>query len=68
MEDKKFKADADSANPISTIHGGRNSFIPFAMEDRGMIGAHGQAVLRVLAEYVVAKGKAPSMSARATSL
>ena len=68
MEDNKFKANVDSANPVSTIHGGRHRLIPFAMEDGGWIGAHGQATLRMLAEYAVAKGKAPPMSARATPL
>ena len=37
VEDKNFKADADSANPVSTIHGGRHRFMSFAMEDRGRI-------------------------------
>ena len=32
------------------------------------IGAHGQAVLRMLAEYAVAKGKMPPLPARATPL
>ena len=68
VEDKKFKADADSPNPVSTCHGGRHTLVPFAMEDGGRIGAHGQAVLRMLAEYAVAKGKMPSLPARATPL
>ncbi len=38
------------------------------MEDGGRIGAHGQVTLRMLAEYVVAKGKRPPMSARAAPL
>ena len=33
-----------------------------------MIGAHGQATLRMLAEYAIAKGKAPPMSARVAPL
>jgi hypothetical protein len=64
VEDKKFKADADSINPVFAKHGRRYMFIPFAMEDGGMIGAHGQVALRMLAEYAVAKGKAPPMLAR----
>ncbi len=32
------------------------------------IGAHGQVALRMLAEYVVAKGKLPPMYARAAPL
>ncbi len=46
VEDKKFRADADSIHPLSAQHGGRHRFNPlFAMEDGGMIGAHGQAAL-----------------------
>jgi hypothetical protein len=68
VEDKKFKDDADSANPVSTVHGGRHMLIPFAMEDGGRIGAHGQTALRMLAEYVVAKGKLHTMATRAAPL
>jgi len=68
VEDKKFVADADSANPVATVHGGRHMLIPFAMEDGGRIGARGQAALRMLAEYVVAKGKLPTMATRAAPL
>ena len=38
------------------------------MEDGGRIGAHGQAALRMLAEYAVAKGKLPPLPARAAPL
>jgi len=68
VEDKKFKADADSSHPVAAQHGGRHRCIPFAMEDGGRIGAHGQAALRMLAEYAVAKGKLPPMSSRAAPL
>ena len=34
------------------------------MEDGGRIGARGQAALRMLAEYVVAKGKLPPLPMR----
>ena len=68
VEDKKFKADADLANPVSTVHGGRHRLIPFATENGGRIGAHGQVALRMLAEYVVAKGKLPPMATRAAPL
>jgi len=68
VEDKKLKADADSPNPVSMCHGGQHTLVPFAMEDGGRIGAHGQAVLRMLAEYAVAKGKLPSLPARAAPL
>ena len=68
VEDKKFKADKDSLYPMSVVHGGCQRLIPFAMEDGGRIGAHGQAALRMLAEYAIAKGKLPLMSARAAPL
>ena len=68
VEDKKFKADADSASPVSTVHGGRHRLIPFAMEDGGRIGAHGLVALRMLAEYAVTKGKTPPTSACARVL
>ena len=50
VEDKKFKTNADSPKHV-VAHGGRHTFVPFAMEDGGRIGAHGQA-----AKYAVAKG------------
>ncbi len=56
-EDKKFKADADSSHPVAAQHGGRHMLVPFAMEDGGMIGAYGQAALRMLAEYADAQCK-----------
>jgi len=68
VEDRKFKADADSVNLVSTLHGGRHMLIPFAMEDGGRIGEHGLAALRMMAEYAVTKGKSPPMSVCATAL
>jgi hypothetical protein len=68
VEDKKFKADADSATSVSTVHGGRHRLIPFAMEDGRRIGAHGLAALRMPAEYAVTMGKSPPTSARARVL
>ncbi len=68
MEDKKFKTDADSPHQVSSSHGGRHTLVPFAMEVGGRIGAHSQAVLRMLVEYAVAKGKLPSLPARAAPL
>ena len=59
VEDTNLRSDQTSANPISTAHGGRHTFVPFAMEDGGRIGAHGLAVLRMLAEHEVSKGKLP---------
>ena len=46
----------------------RHRLIPFAMEDGGRIGAHGQAALRMLAEFAVAKGKLPPTVARVAPL
>ncbi len=57
--DTKFKADQTSANPVSTANGGRHMFVPFAIEDGGMIGANGHVVLRMLVEHAVSKGKLP---------
>ena len=57
MEETKFKADLTSTHPVSATRGGRHTFVPFAMEDRGKIGAHGHAVLRMLAEHAVAREK-----------
>ena len=68
VEDKKFKADVYSANPVSTVHGMRHRLIPFAIEDGDRIGAHGQTALRMLAEYAVAKGKLSPMSTRVAPL
>ena len=55
-EDKKFKADEKSPEPISSKHGGDHVFVPFAMEDGGTLGAHALALLKRLAEYAVAHG------------
>ena len=59
VEDKKFKADSDSLRPLASIVGGRPTLVPFAMEDGGRLGAHAQAALGILAQYVVAKGRLP---------
>ncbi len=67
VEDKKFKIVEDSTNPLSVNHGGRHKLIPFVLEDGGRIGAHGHAALRMLAEYVVAKGKLPPPSSSRNS-
>jgi hypothetical protein len=54
VEDMKFKTDEDSPHPVSANHGGRHRLIPSDMEDEGRIGAHGQATLRMLADYAIA--------------
>ena len=41
--------------------------VPFAMEDGGMIGAHKQAALRMLAEFAIVKGRLPPRPARAAT-
>ncbi len=40
VEDAKFKSHQTSAHPVSEAHGGRNMFVPFAMEDGDMIGSY----------------------------
>ena len=52
-EDKKFKADEKSPEPVSSKHGGDHVFVPFAMEDGGTLGAHALALLKMLSEYAV---------------
>ena len=48
-EDKKFKADEMSSQPVSCKHGGDHVFVPFAMmEDGGTLGAHAHALLNRL--------------------
>ncbi len=39
-EDRKFKSDAASPKPVATSHGGKHTFVPFAVEDVGRLGAH----------------------------
>ena len=44
-EDKQFKADEMSSQPVSCKHGGDYVFVPFAMEDgAGTLGAHAHAL------------------------
>ena len=45
-EDKKFKADEMSSQPVSCKHGDDHVFVPFAMEDGGTLGAHAHALLK----------------------
>jgi len=59
VEDNKLKAGAYSPRPVAAAHGGRHMLVLFAMKDGGRIGAHGQAALRMLAEYAVTKRKFP---------
>jgi len=66
--DSKFKADEDSHNLVSTTNGGRHRLVPFAMEDGGRIGAHGQVALTMQVEYAVAKGRLPPHPSRASPL
>ena len=68
VEDMESKADEDSPNPVSITNGGRHKLLPFVMEDGGRIGARGQASLRMLADYAVAKGLLPPQPARAAPL
>jgi len=50
VEERKFKKDADSPQPDATAAGGRHTFVPFAMEDGGRLGAHAHATLNLLAK------------------
>ena len=59
VEDTKFKADQISAHLVSAANGGRHTFVPLVIEDGGMIGAHGQVVLRMLADHAAARGTFP---------
>ena len=67
VEYTKFKVDMTSTHPISAAYEGRHTFEPFAMEDGGRIGAQGQAVLGMLAEHAVAKGRLSPVPRNATS-
>ena len=57
-EDKKFKADEVSSQPVSCKHcGDDHVLVPFAMmEDGGTLGAHAHALLKTLAEHAVSAG------------
>ena len=63
-EDKKFKADELSSQPVSCKHGGDHVFVPFAMEDGGTLGAHAHALLKTLAEHAVSAGRHSSPDSR----
>ena len=58
-EDRKFRADKTSSQPISAAHGGPHILVPFAVEDGGRLGAHAQALLRALASTALANGRSP---------
>ncbi len=51
---------------MATTHGGRHTFAPFAMEAEGIIRAHGQTTLGMLAEHTVAKGRLPPRARHST--
>jgi hypothetical protein len=57
VEDRKFYADKTSERPVARIHGGLHTLVPFAVEDGGRLGAHAQALLRMLAERAVREGR-----------
>ena len=70
-EDKKFKADEMSSQPISCKHGGDHVFVPFAsslilfaMEDGGTLGAHARALLKTLDEHAVSAARYSSPDSR----
>jgi hypothetical protein len=68
VEDTKFKADQIFAQPVSAAHGGLHKFVPFAIEDGDMVGAHGQVVLRMPTEHTVAMEKLPHRPRNTASL
>jgi hypothetical protein len=55
-EDKKILANRTSSHPIATPRGGPHVLVPFAMEDRGRLGAHAEGSSHNRA----CKGKEPS--------
>jgi hypothetical protein len=59
VEDKKFLAHMNYAEPIVAIHGGPHVLVPFAVEDGGRLGAHAHALLRAMATVALEKGKRP---------
>ena len=67
-EDKKFKADELSSQPVSCKHGGDHVFVPFAMEDGGTLGAHAHALLKTLAEHAVSAGRHSSPDSRSPTV
>jgi hypothetical protein len=46
------------------IHGGKQTVVPFAIENGGRLGAHAQAFLRSLDERVVRHGRRSRSVAR----
>ena len=52
----KFYADSKSPQPVSRLHGGSHTLVPYVMEDGGRTGDQGLALLRLLAERAVAAG------------
>jgi hypothetical protein len=57
VEVRKFYADNTSEWHVARIHGGKHTFVPFAIEDGGRLGAHAHAFLRTLAERAVRQGQ-----------
>jgi hypothetical protein len=58
-EDRNFKADRVSSQPIVSIHGGPHVFASFAMEDGGCLESHALALLQALAIVALDKGRRP---------
>ena len=68
-EDKKFKADEMSSQPVSCKHGGDHVFVPFASSLCyggwcGTLGAHARALLKTLDEHAVSAGRYSSPDSR----
>ena len=74
-EDRKFKADEVSSQPVSCKHGGDHVLVPFAAINvrgwsmvpwwhGGTLGAHAHALLKTLAEHAVSAGRYISPDSR----
>jgi len=64
-QDMKLYVDKTSTQRIAAIHGGPHVLVPFAIEDRGRLGAHALALLRSLAIVALDKGRRPPFAHRA---
>ncbi len=62
VEDMKFLVVNFSMQPISTIHGGPHTLVPFVIEDGGILGAHAHALLKELVTSALAKGRTPPVA------
>jgi hypothetical protein len=64
-EERKFLVDKNSAERITTIHGGPQVLVPFAVENGGHLDSHAQALLRPMSTVVIEKSRHPPLAYRA---